>query len=64
MGENGEGLRGDGHVAVLERLWGEEYRSPCGAEEAGRVIEGLDLAGATVVDIGCGRAGGSPPRTG
>lgn len=46
-----------GHVAFLEKLWGEGYLSPGGAEEVDRVLEGLDLSGRTVVDIGCGAGG-------
>ena len=46
-----------GHVAFLEKLWGPGYLSPGGAGEVARVLEGLDLRGATVVDIGCGAGG-------
>ena len=45
------------HIAFLERLWGEGYLSPGGADEVARVVEGLDLRGRTVVDIGCGSGG-------
>ncbi len=40
--------------AFLEELWGEGYLSPGGPEEVSRVIEGLDLTGKRVLDIGCG----------
>lgn len=45
------------HIAFLERLWGAGYMSPGGADEVARVLAGLDLAGRTVVDIGCGAGG-------
>lgn len=47
-------LYDDLHIAFLEALWGEGYLSPGGPEEVARVIEGLDLAGKRVLDIGCG----------
>lgn len=50
-------LYDDRHIAFLERLWGEGYLSPGGPEEVARVLDGLDLTGATVVDIGCGSGG-------
>lgn len=50
-------LYDDRHIAFLERLWGEGYLSPGGADEVARVLEGRDLAGLTVVDIGCGSGG-------
>ncbi|HET7410055.1 MAG TPA: methyltransferase domain-containing protein, partial [Paracoccaceae bacterium] len=45
------------HIAFLERLWGDGYLSPGGAGEVRRVLDGLDLTGRTVVDIGCGSGG-------
>ena len=45
------------HIAFLERLWGEGYLSPGGSDEVARVLDGLDLAGRTVIDIGCGSGG-------
>ena len=44
-------------IAFLERLWGEGYLSPGGPEEVARVLEGLDLTGRAVLDIGCGAGG-------
>ncbi|MBZ8118631.1 methyltransferase domain-containing protein [Roseovarius sp. LXJ103] len=41
-------------TAFLEELWGEGYLSPGGPEEVARVLEGLDLTGKSVLDIGCG----------
>lgn len=47
----------DDFISFLEVIWGEGYLSPGGPEEVGRVLEGLDLAGLTVLDIGCGSGG-------
>ncbi|SEK58807.1 phosphoethanolamine N-methyltransferase [Roseovarius nanhaiticus] len=43
-----------GHISFLEMLWGEGYLSPGGPAEVARVVEGLDLRGKRVLDIGCG----------
>ena len=40
--------------AFLEDIWGDGFLSPGGAEEAARVLDGLDVAGKRVLDIGCG----------
>lgn len=44
----------DAFSAFLEEIWGEGYLSPGGPEEVSRVLEGLDLSGKLVLDIGCG----------
>lgn len=44
-------------ISFLEVLWGEGYLSPGGPEEVGRILDGLDLTGLTVLDIGCGSGG-------
>ena len=49
-----EMLYDDKHIALLEDIWGEGFLSPGGPDEVARVLEGLDLAGKTVLDIGCG----------
>ncbi|MCB1340930.1 MAG: methyltransferase domain-containing protein [Pseudooceanicola sp.] len=49
-----EYLYDDLHIAFLEDLWGEGYLSPGGAEEAARVLDGLDVKGKRILDIGCG----------
>ncbi|HUF43963.1 MAG TPA: methyltransferase domain-containing protein [Aestuariivirgaceae bacterium] len=44
-------------IDFLEVLWGEGYLSPGGAAEVARVLDNLDLAGKSVLDIGCGSGG-------
>ena len=41
-------------VAGLEWIWGEGFLSPGGPDEIAAILEGLDLGGAEVLDIGCG----------
>lgn len=50
-------LYDDAVVAFFESLWGEGYLSPGGPEEVARLLDGIDLAGKSVVDIGCGAGG-------
>lgn len=47
----------DEFIAKLELLWGEGFLSPGGPEETARILEGIDLAGKDVMDIGCGIGG-------
>ena len=47
----------DDLVDFLEILWGEGYLSPGGPEEVDKVVEGIELAGRDVLDIGCGSGG-------
>ncbi len=47
----------DDLIAVLEAVWGEGFMSPGGTEEVDRVLEGLDLTGLAVLDLGCGLGG-------
>lgn len=44
-------------IAMLESLWGEGFLSPGGPDEVARIVEGHDLSGAAVLDIGCGAGG-------
>jgi phosphoethanolamine N-methyltransferase len=48
---------GNDIIAFLGELWGEGYLSPGGPEEVGRILDGLDLTGMAVVDIGSGAGG-------
>lgn len=45
---------GEEMIAFLESMWGEGYLSPGGPEEVARVLDGVDLSGARVLDIGSG----------
>ena len=47
----------DDLVALLEALWGEGYMSPGGDAEVDRYLDGIELAGLHVLDIGCGLGG-------
>ena len=45
---------GDTFVAGLEWMWGEGFLSPGGAQEVARIVAGAPIAGARVLDVGCG----------
>lgn len=47
----------DDAMRFLEALWGDGYLSPGGPEEVDRVVEGLPVAGKTILDVGCGSGG-------
>jgi ubiquinone/menaquinone biosynthesis C-methylase UbiE len=47
----------DTAIRFLEALWGEGFLSPGGPDEVDRVVDGLSLAGKSVLDIGCGAGG-------
>ena len=47
----------DNMVALLEAVWGEGFMSPGGRDEVDRFLQGVDLAGLSVLDIGCGLGG-------
>lgn len=44
-------------VTLLEALWGDGYLSPGGDAETAMVLDGLDLSGRRVLDIGSGTGG-------
>lgn len=44
-------------IAMLEAIWSEGFLSPGGPEEVARVLEGHDIRGKSVLDIGCGAGG-------
>ncbi len=52
VGEYDEGMQ-----ALLQIVWGDGFLSPGGAAEVARVLEGVDLRGRRVLDIGCGLGG-------
>lgn len=47
----------DDFVERLQTIWGEGFLSPGGPREVREIVRGLDLAGARVLDIGCGAGG-------
>jgi len=51
------GEYGDEFVAGLEWMWGEGFLSPGGPGEVAALLEGVDLAGRAVLDVGCGLGG-------
>jgi len=44
-------------MALLEAIWGEGFMSPGGTAEVDRYLDGIDLSGKSVLDIGCGLGG-------
>jgi phosphoethanolamine N-methyltransferase len=44
-------------ILMLEAVWGEGFLSPGGPDEVARLIGAADIAGAAVLDIGCGAGG-------
>lgn len=47
----------DIHMAFLELVWGPGFLSPGGPDEVARILDGVDLAGKRVLDLGCGSGG-------
>jgi len=47
----------DALVTLLELVWGEGYLSPGGPDEIRLIVEGVELAGKAVLDLGCGTGG-------
>lgn len=46
-----------GMQAFLQLIWGDGFLSPGGAEEVARVLEGSDIRGHRVLDVGCALGG-------
>src|SRR5271170_7452325 len=44
----------DEMLTLLQIIWGDGFLSPGGAEEISRLLEGSDISGCHVLDIGCG----------
>ena len=44
----------EGMLTLLQIIWGDGFLSPGGEDELARLIEGTDISGCTVLDIGCG----------
>jgi SAM-dependent methyltransferase len=49
----------DRFVSLLEAVWGEGFMSPGGGDEVALILDGLDVAGRAVLDIGCGLGAGT-----
>ena len=47
----------DSTVAMLEWIWGEGFMAPGGVGNVAKMVEGLELEGRRVLDLGCGLAG-------
>ena len=47
----------DDMLALLEAVWGEGFLSPGGVDEVDAYLNGIELSGKTVLDIGCGVGG-------
>jgi len=47
----------DAMIALLELVWGSGYMSPGGPGEIKMIVDGVQLAGKKVLDIGCGTGG-------
>ncbi len=47
----------DALVTLLELVWGKGYLSPGGPDEIRKIVDGTELTGKTVLDIGCGTGG-------
>ena len=54
---DGDDLYHDDLIGLLELVWGEGFLSPGGPDEVARVLDGVDLRGRSVLDIGCGVGG-------
>ena len=46
-------------LASIQELFGQGFLSPGGAAEVRAMVEGLDLGGHSVLDLGCGLGGGA-----
>ncbi len=44
-------------IQFLESIWGKGYLSPGGSEEVDLIVQKAELAGTTVLDLGCGTGG-------
>ena len=44
-------------VTRVQTIWGEGFLSPGGPEEVREIVQGINLADKTILDIGCGTGG-------
>ncbi|MDF1750543.1 MAG: methyltransferase domain-containing protein [Alphaproteobacteria bacterium] len=47
----------DSFISALQAIWGDGFLSPGGPEEIAAMLNGVDLTGLSVLDIGCGVGG-------
>jgi len=47
----------DAIITLLELVWGEGFMAPGGAGNIAKIVDGVDLRGKRVLDIGCGIGG-------
>ena len=47
------------NIQTMEAVWGRGYMSPGGDAEVERIVANVDLAGASILDFGCGAGGAS-----
>ena len=52
-----EGEYHDAMIAFLQLIWGDGFMAPGGEGNVARLVEGLDIRGKRVLDIGCGLGG-------
>ena len=52
-----EGHYGPKQLNLLKTVWGEGFLSPGGTDEIDEVLNGIDISGKSVLDIGCGCGG-------
>ena len=52
-----EGHYGPKQLNLLKTVWGEGFLSPGGTDEIDEVLNGIDISGKTILDIGCGCGG-------
>lgn len=57
MGAQGGELYHRQMVDILQAIWGEGFLSPGGPDEVARLVADADLAGLSILDIGCGAGG-------
>jgi SAM-dependent methyltransferase len=56
--EEGTGYDAD-YMPVLELIWGKGFIAPGGEGNVDRIVEGVDLQGKTVLELGSGAGGGT-----
>ncbi len=47
------------NIATMELIYGEGYLSAGGDDEVAAIVDGVDLAGKSILDLGCGLGGAS-----